>query len=224
MYAVIGTILPLALAVSLSPVPIIATILMLLSPRAKPGAILFLAGWVVGVAAAVTVFTVIADYLPQSEPGAPNPVASVLRIALGLALLVLAVLKFRQQFRRDEEAALPGWMSSLSGASPRRSLVLGLALGGVNPKNLLISVAAGLSIGTASLTAGAQVAGIAIYTVLASATVIVPVIVFLGAGERMRAPLTSLNGWLERNNSVIVALLFLVFGVLLVGNGLTGFE
>jgi hypothetical protein len=224
MYAVIGSLLPLALAVSLSPVPIIATILMLLSPRAKPGAILFLVGWVVGVAAAVTVFTVIADYLPQSEPGAPNPVASVLRITLGVALLVLAVLKFRQQFRSPKDAALPGWMSSLSAAAPRRSLVLGLALGGVNPKNLLISVAAGLSIGTASLTLGAQVAGIAVYTVLASITVIVPVVVFLVAGERIRGPLTSLNDWLERNNSVILAVLFLVFGVLLVGNGLTGFE
>ncbi|MCU1422240.1 MAG: hypothetical protein JWN36_1891, partial [Microbacteriaceae bacterium] len=200
------------------------TILMLLSPRAMPGAILFLAGWVVGVATAVTVFTVIADYLPRSEPGAPNPVASILRIALGVALLVLAVLKFRQQLRSPKDAALPGWMSSLSAASPRRSLVLGLALGGVNPKNLLISVAAGLSIGTASLTVGAQVAGIAVYTLLASITVIVPVVVFLLAGERMRGPLTSLNDWLERNNSVILAVLFLVFGVLLVGNGLTGFE
>ena len=224
MYAVIGTLLPLALAVALSPVPIIATILMLLAPRAKPGAILFLVGWFVGVAAAVTVFTVIADYLPQSEPGAPNPVASILRIALGVALLVMAVLKLRQQFRRSEDAALPKWMSSLSGASPRRSLVLGLALGGVNPKNLLISVAAGLTIGTASLTVGAQVAGIAVFAVLASATVIVPVVVYLVAGERMRGPLTALNGWLERNNAVIVAVLFLVFGVLLVGNGLTGFE
>jgi hypothetical protein len=224
MYTVIGSLLPLALAVSLSPLPIIATILMLLSPRAKPGAILFLAGWVVGVAVAVTVFTVVADYLPQSEPGAPNPVASVLRIALGAALLVLAVLKFRQQFRSSGEAPLPRWMSSLTSASPRRSVVLGLALGGINPKNLLISIAAGLSIGTASLTVGPQVAGIAIYTLLASITVIVPVIVFLVAGERMRAPLTSLNGWLERNNSVILAVLFLVFGVLLIGNGLTGFE
>jgi hypothetical protein len=43
---VIGDLLPLAVGVAVSPVPIIAVILMLLAPRAGGASLGFLAGWV----------------------------------------------------------------------------------------------------------------------------------------------------------------------------------
>jgi len=43
--AVIGDILPLALGVAISPIPIIAAILMLFSPRATGTSVGFLVGW-----------------------------------------------------------------------------------------------------------------------------------------------------------------------------------
>ena len=49
MYEVLGNLLPLALAVSLSPIPIIATVLMLLAPRAKLNSVIFLIGWIVAI-------------------------------------------------------------------------------------------------------------------------------------------------------------------------------
>jgi hypothetical protein len=52
MGTAIGNILPLALGVAISPVPIIAVILMLLSPRARTSGPAFLAGWVVRLAIA----------------------------------------------------------------------------------------------------------------------------------------------------------------------------
>ena len=44
----IGDVLPLALGVALSPIPIIAVILMLLSPKAQENGPAFLVGWVAG--------------------------------------------------------------------------------------------------------------------------------------------------------------------------------
>jgi hypothetical protein len=60
--AVIGDILPLALGIAISPVPIIAGILMLLSARAGATSG-FLAGWILGIIIATSVFTAIAGSL-----------------------------------------------------------------------------------------------------------------------------------------------------------------
>ena len=48
MSFVIGEILPLALGIAISPIPIIAAILMLLSPRARTTSVGFLLGWEIG--------------------------------------------------------------------------------------------------------------------------------------------------------------------------------
>jgi threonine/homoserine/homoserine lactone efflux protein len=218
MYSVVGSLIPLAFAVAFSPLPIIATILMLLSPRAKLSAVLFLVGWAVGIGTVLTLFALVADYLPQG--GSSGLLTSIIRIMLGIALLGLAV---RNWTRRDTPKDPPKWLASLSSVPPARSLLLGLALGGANPKNLLIGIAAGLVIGTAALPTGQQVAAVVLYTVLASFTVIVPVLGYLIAGGRMREPLIALKDWLERNSSVIVGVLFLIFGFVLIGNGIADF-
>ena len=66
MGAVIGEILPLAVGIAISPIPIIAVILMLLSPRAKGASVGFMIGWVVGIIVAVVVFTLLSSVIPQS--------------------------------------------------------------------------------------------------------------------------------------------------------------
>ena len=55
----IVNILPLALGVAISPIPIIAVILMLLSPKARINGLAFLLGWVVGLAVVGIVVTVV---------------------------------------------------------------------------------------------------------------------------------------------------------------------
>ena len=70
MTSVIGEVLPLAIGVAVSPIPIIAAILMLLSPRAKSMSVAFLVGWIVGIVVAIVVFTLLSSVLPQGDTGA----------------------------------------------------------------------------------------------------------------------------------------------------------
>ena len=49
MGSAIGSILPQAIGVAISPIPIIAVILMLFSKRARSNSLAFLAGWVLAV-------------------------------------------------------------------------------------------------------------------------------------------------------------------------------
>ena len=65
MGSVIGDILPLAIGIAISPIPIIAAILMLLSPKAKGTSVGFLIGWVPGIVVALVVFILLASVLPE---------------------------------------------------------------------------------------------------------------------------------------------------------------
>ena len=223
MGAVIGDILPLAIGIAISPIPIIAAILMLLSPKARGTSIGFLAGWLLGIVVAVVLFTLLASSIPHSDPDASTPISGVIKIVLGAALLLLALRDWRGRPTGDAEPGLPKWMAAIDSLTPLRGLGLGFLLSGLNPKNLLMGVAAGVTVGSSGLTVGEDVVVIAIYTVLASVTVAGPVIAYLVASARMAGPLESLRRWLLHNNATVMAVLLLVIGVVLIGKGIGSF-
>ena len=220
MGSVIGEILPLALGVAISPVPIIAAILMLLSPKAKGVSVGFLVGWVVGIIAAVTIFTLLSGLIPQEDPEASRPIAGTIKILLGAGLVVLAVRQWRRRPKPGEKAALPKWMAAIDTVTTGRATFLGFLLAAANPKNLLMAIGAGLVIGAGELTRAEESIAIAIFVLVAACTVAIPVIAYLIASKRMTAPLESLRDWLVQNNATVMTVLLLVLGVVVIGNGI----
>ena len=219
----IGEILPLALGIAISPIPVIAAILMLLSPRAKSTGLGFLAGWIVGVVAAVTVFTLVSTLIPEDDPDASKPVVGTVKIVLGVLLVLLAVRQWRSRPGPNETAALPKWMSAIDSMTPVKALVLGFLLSAVNPKNLVMAIGAGVAVGSAGIGAADTVIVLAVYTLLAGSTVLVPVLGYLLASAAMRTPLERLRVWLEQNNATVMSVLLLVIGVVSIGKGLGSF-
>jgi len=220
MLAVIGSTLPLALGIAISPMAIIAAVLMLLSPKARATATGFLVGWLVGIVAATTVFTLVGGLLPASEPGTPATIRGVIHLAVGVLLLVLAVRQWRRRPTAGEPAPLPAWMRAIDSISWPAAAGFGFLLSGLSPKNLLLAAAAGVEIGAAALPMAETVAVVAIVVLLAGATVLIPVAAYLVAAERLRAPLGALRGWLAAENAVIMSVLLLVLGVVLIGKGI----
>ncbi|MFB6611059.1 GAP family protein [Agromyces sp. NPDC056379] len=223
MGEVIGGILPLALGIAISPIPIIAAILMLLSPKAKGTSVGFLIGWVLGIVVAVVVFTLLASIIPEQDPDASKPIAGVIKLLLGAGLLFLALKQWRGRPKDGEAAALPKWMSAIDSMTTVRGAVLGFLLSAVNPKNLLMAAGAGVLIGTAGLNGGEITLVIVVFVVIAASSVAVPVIAYLVASEKMAAPLESLRGWLVQNNATVMAVLLLVIGVVMIGKGIGSF-
>lgn len=223
MNGVIGDILPVALGVAISPIPIIAAILMLLSPKARVTSVGFLLGWVVGIVLASTVFTLLASVLPDSSDDGSSPTKGIVQIALGALLLVLALRNWRKRPKPGEEPDMPKWMHAIDGMSFLGAAGLGVLLSGVNPKNLLLSASAGVTIGLAGLDTGAVIGAIAVFTLIAACTVAIPVIGYLVAADRLRGPLDALRGWLARENALIMAMLLLVLGVVVIGKGIGSF-
>ncbi|HET6672555.1 MAG TPA: GAP family protein, partial [Agromyces sp.] len=214
---------PLALGIAISPIPIIAAILMLLSPKAKGTSVGFMLGWVLGIVIAVIVFTLLASIIPEQDPDASKPIAGWIKILLGVALLFLALRQWRGRPKPGEAAALPKWMAAIDTMTAGRGFVLGFLLSAVNPKNLLMAIGAGVIIGSGGLTVGETTLVIVIFVLIAACSVVIPVIAYLVASARMAAPLEALRGWLVHNNATVMAVLLLVIGVVVIGKGIGSF-
>ncbi|SEJ48113.1 GAP family protein [Demequina mangrovi] len=222
MGAVIGGVLPLAVGVAISPIPIIAAILMLLSPQARVTGVGFLLGWVLGILVATTAFIALSGSYTEGT-GESVAAVGIAQLTLGALLLLLAARSWRARPAAGEEAPLPSWMGAIDRFTLPRALAFGFLMSGVNPKNLLLCASAGISIGagaTDTMPTGTTAVALVVFTVLAASTVAVPVIAYLAAAERMRGPLDTLRAWLAANNALIMAVLLLVLGVEMLGKGL----
>jgi Sap, sulfolipid-1-addressing protein len=218
----IGQSLPLAVGVALSPVPTIAVVLMLTTPRARANGPAFVLGWLVGLGVVGAVVLALAGPGGASEEGQPAAWVSWLKLVLGVLLLLVAVRQFRGRPRGDEEAPLPTWMGAIDRFGPGQALGGGAALAGANPKNLLLAVAAAAAIAQTGIAGGQQAVAYAVFAVVGTLGVGAPVVVYLSMGKRSEKLLGHLKDWMAHNNAVIMAVLCLVIGVKLIGDALGG--
>ena len=211
-----GDLIPLAIGILASPFPVIPVILLLLTPRATANAVAFLGGWAAGVLAGTAAFVGLANVVEGFEE-TPTWV-SWARVLLGGALVIVGV---RQFLARKESKEAPGWMRALDDATPASALRLGALLSGANPKILLLSAAAGLTIAAADLTTGATVATVVTFALVGSLSVALPLVIHLVLGERAQAPLLRAREWLTVHNATIMAVVLLIIGGLLLSKGIS---
>jgi threonine/homoserine/homoserine lactone efflux protein len=217
--AVIGDILPFAVGIAISPFPIIVVVLTLLGPRPRAGGAGFLIGWIAGLLVAFGVIVALVAYLPAGSSG-KGVWAGLVEIALGGLLMLLAVLQWRKRPRGDDDPELPGWMSKVSSYGFPQALRLGFLLAAVNPKHVVFLAGASVEVGAADLETDAVVLVIAVFTLIAASSVIVPLLAYVTASARLTPLLEGLQGWLARENHTIMAVLFLVLGANAIGNGI----
>ncbi len=220
MLAQIGETLPLAIGIALSPLPVIAAILVLLSPGARARGTMFMAGWLAGILFNVVLFSLLSAFIPPTQPSASQPIKATVQILLGVLLLLLAIRQWRNRPKAGSDPVMPKWMSALDTMPTGRVLLLGFALAAVNPKNLVLALGAGLSIGTAQLSVGAQVITTAVFVLIAGSSVSIPVLANLIASKRMEVPLKALRIWLVSNNAVVMGVVVFVIGSVMIGNGI----
>ena len=222
MRQVIGEILPLALVVTISPLNIIPAILLLFTSRPLGNAMRFLVGFIIGVAVVLGALVAIAGAVDLSADSGHSRWGGILKLVLGAYLIVAAVRKFRSRPRADERGSMPKWMDGVVGYTPGKVFLAGTVLGATNPKNIVVAVAAAATIATASLPTGQEIGVIAMYVVIAVLGVAAPILVTLFLGDRAPEVLEGWNEWLRQNNATVMSVLFVVFGVVLVGQGIAG--
>jgi threonine/homoserine/homoserine lactone efflux protein len=218
----IGQILPMAVAAGLSPIPIIAVILMLTTERARVNGPVFLVGWLTGLALIGIVVLGLASGADTSSGGKPATWVILLEAVFGVLLLLVAARQFQSRPRDRAEAPLPSWMDAVDSFPPAKAIGAGLLLSAVNPKNLLLSVAAATTIVQAGISTNQQVIAYLGYALIATIGVATPIVVFFALGDRAPALLDRMKHWMGQNNAVIMTILCLIIGVKLIGQAIEG--
>ena len=224
MGAAIGQVLPLAVGVALSPVPIIAVALMLMSQRARLNGPLFVIGWLIGLAVIGVVVLAVAGPGDASSDGKPATWVSVLKLVLGLLLLLLAVRQWHGRPRPGQEVEAPKWMGSIERFSPGKAVGAGAVLSGANPKNLLLAIGAAAAIAQTGIGSGDQAIAYVVFALIATVGVAAPVVMFLALGDRSQRILAGLRDWMGQHNAVIMAVICLIIGAKLIGDAIGGFS
>ncbi|CAM4191070.1 hypothetical protein MB901379_04356 [Mycobacterium basiliense] len=212
------SLVPLALVIAVSPITVIPAVLVLHSPRPRPASLAFLAGWLLGLAAVTAIFVLGSGMLGGLHQKAPPGWASWLRVILGSALILFGIYRWQTRHGFTES---PRWMRSFSTITPRRAAITAAVLVVVRPEVLIICLAAGLGIGTSALGLAGKWVCAAIFVAISASTVIVPIVAFVSAGDRLDEPLTRLKDWMEKNNAAMLAVVLVLIGLMVLYNGIS---
>jgi hypothetical protein len=221
----IGGSLPLAVGIALSPIPIIAVVLMLTSQRARVNGPAFVLGWLIGLGIVGAIVLSIAGPGGASKSGSPATWVSWVswvKIVLGVLLLLVAVREFRSRPRGDGEPQLPKWMATIEKTTPAAAVGLAAVLSGANPKNLLLAVGGAAAIAQTGISAGQQAIAYLIFALIGTLGVGIPVGIYFAMGARSEKLLAGLKDWMTAYNAVIMTVLCLVIAAKLIGDGISG--
>ncbi len=218
----IGQILPTAVGVAISPLPIVAVVLMLVTPRGKVNGLAFILGWWVGLAAIGIVVISVSSGADATDDAGPATWVSWLKLVLGLLLLLVAARQWRARPAHGEEPPTPKWMGALDRFTPVKAAGAGAVLSAVNPKNLLLAVGGAVAVAGAGVSTSEEALAWIVFILIASVGVAAPVVIAFAMGERSRELLDRLKLRLTHDNAVIMAVLLVVIGAKLIGDGITG--
>jgi hypothetical protein len=202
----IGGSLPLAVGIALSPVAIIAVVLMLTTEKARVNGPAFTLGWLAGLGVIGVIVLVIAGPAGGSSSGEPATWVSWLKIVLGVLLLLVAARQFRGRPRGQEEPEIPKWMG---------------AIDTLNPKNLLLAVGGAAAIAQTGISGGQQAIAYLVFALIGTIGVAAPLVIYFAMGKRSADVLGKLKDWMAQHNAVIMTVLCLIIGVKLIGDAIS---
>jgi hypothetical protein len=216
----ISEVLPFAIGIAISPIPIIAIVLILFSNRATVNGLSFLLGWVLGLAVVGTAVYLFADAANAATDTTTSDTISWGKVVLGVLLLGLARRSFAKRPAPGQAEELPKWMATVETITPIKAVGLAIVLSVVNPKNLVLAVGACAGLGQLSLSTEDAVVALVVFVAVASSSILFAVVYELVGGQRARQTLDHLKEWMTEHNHAVMAVLFLVFGIVLISKGI----
>lgn len=213
MTALVSEMLPRAAVVAVSPIPILAVVLMLLTDRARSNSLAYLAGWAGGMALVAVAAALAGVGEVATKPSKPVAVAM---LAIAAAFIIGAVVEFRRRPRRGEEHVSPWWARFLHSMGPAGAFGLGVLLIVVNAKDALATIDAGGILGASTEGFAAKAVALAAFVIVGSLPVLIPIAVRFGLGDSAEPTLHKWRYWLERHGPLAVAIVLALVAVALI--------
>ena len=195
-------------------------ILILISERKATNGPAFAIGWGLAVFAAVSLFALLGGAADADSDETVSNGVNWLQVALGALFVWFGIRSWQKRPRPGVVAPEPKLFGAVGSMSALLAFGVGALLAVANAKNLPLEISAGGSIAQAGLSSGDAVVVIALFALVASLSVLVPVVAVLVLGERTREPLDATKEWLLANNATIMLVLFSILGAKMLGKGL----
>ncbi|MFK4729446.1 GAP family protein [Agromyces mediolanus] len=206
----LAQLVPLAAGVVISPLPIVAVVALLLSPRGRGNGLAFAAANT-GIGFAVTLVAALGT-AGAGAGGGHGDEFIVLGVTglLAIGFAVLALLSWRGRPRGDAPPKPPGWLAAVDALTPARAAGLGVLMAVTNSKNLPLELKAGAIIGAHDLAPIAVVGLAALFALGAGLGVILPTALAATGAPAITAGLGRLKEEMIRHNAWIMTVLFAV--------------
>jgi hypothetical protein len=202
----------IALVITLEPIPLTAFILILLAKGGTRKGAAFIFGWLLSLAIVVAATVLLTGNKPPAPNTAPSLAALAVKIAIGVALLLVALRQRRRMGKPRPPKKPPKWQTGLDTMSPW--FAIGLAPL-TQPWGL---VAAGVAtIVGAKLTSWESYIALFLFCLLATALYIALELYAGFRPEKAQEFLGRIRTWIDTHTDQVIIVASLVLGLWLVG-------
>ena len=205
----------IGLAVALDPLPLTAFLVVLPSRRGVRKGAAFVFGWLVSLAAVVTITVLATGNNPPKPSTAPSLAALVVKIVLGAVLVWIAVRHIRARGRPKPPKKPPKWQEHVDSMSPWFALGLAPAL---QPWVLIGAGAA--TVVQAKLSSWESFLALFLYCVLASSSYLAMELYAVFRPAQSQALLNRARTWIDTHTDQVIIVGSLIIGFWLIGDSL----
>lgn len=210
--------LPMAIGLALSPFPLIAIIILLMTPKAKSNSLWFLLGWMLGIY--FIGFLVLMIPGLGTDQGEATIFSGSVRIVIGIVLLLLAIKTWLKRPRQGDEIVTPKLFLTIDSFGLKKSMLTGFLFSAANVKNMAFSAAGAARINQSLSADGNSFALLAVFALIGSLVLMFPALVYVVAGERIEPTFLIWKKWLIKNNKMLLVIILSFIGLILIKAGL----
>ena len=209
------SLLLIGLAVTLDPLPLTAFMIVLPSRGGVRKGAAFVFGWLVSLAAVVTITVAATGDDPPKPATAPSLASLAVKIALGVVLVVIAIRHIRARGRPKPPKKPPKWQEHVDNMSPWFAMALAPTL---QPWVLIGAGAA--TVVEAKLSSWASFVALFGYCLLASASYLAMEIYAVVKPAECQAFLARFRAWIDSHTDQVIIAGSLIIGLWLIANSI----
>jgi Sap, sulfolipid-1-addressing protein len=205
----------IGIVVALDPLPLTAFLIVLPSERGAVKGAAFVFGWLVSLAAVVTITVAATGNNPPRPATVPSLAALAIKIAIGTVLVLIALRRIRTRNKPKPSKKPPKWQEHVDNMSPWFAMALAPTL---QPWVLIGAGAA--TVVEAKLSTPGSFLALFIYCLLASSTYLGMEIYAVVRPEKSQAMLAGFRSWIDNHTDQGIIAGSLLLGLWLIANSI----
>ena len=205
----------IGLAISFDPIPLTAYLVLLPSKRGVVKGAAFLFGWLVSLAIVVAITVAATGNNPPRPQTAPTLAALAVKIAIGVALVYIAVRQRRRMGQPKKPKKTPKWQTGVDNMSPWYAIGIAPL---VQPWGLIAAGAA--TVVQAKISSFESFLALFFFCVIASGSYITLELFAGFRPEQSQAFMGQIRKWIDTHTDQVIIIGSLALGFWLIGNSL----